>query len=54
MCNPTLFTHVPQDAKRIMPDMDLPQMLRTNPEIIMSLVKGKNLIIYDQLSNPWS
>lgn len=42
------------DAKRIMPGMDLPHMLRSNPGMIMGLVKGKNLIPYDEFSNPWS
>jgi hypothetical protein len=37
-----------------MPGSSLPQLLRTNPDIIMSLCKGKNLIPYDQVSNPWS
>lgn len=29
-------------------------MLRNNPDVILSLVKGKNLIPYDQISNPWA
>lgn len=43
-----------QDAKRIMPGMDITQMLRSNPDMILSLQKGKNLIPYDQIDNPWS
>jgi len=42
------------DAKRIMPNMDVQQMLRTSPDMILSLQKGKNLIPYDQIANPWS
>ncbi|WIA10616.1 hypothetical protein OEZ85_010798 [Tetradesmus obliquus] len=43
-----------EDAKRIMPGMDITQMLRSNPDMILSLQKGKNLIPYDQIDNPWS
>ncbi|KXZ47268.1 hypothetical protein GPECTOR_36g120 [Gonium pectorale] len=43
-----------EDARRIMPGMDVTAMLRSNPDVILSLVKGKNLIPYDQISNPWS
>lgn len=43
-----------QDAKRIMPNMDVPKVLRTNPDMVLSLQKGKNLIPYDQIPNPWS
>ncbi|GIL52045.1 hypothetical protein Vafri_8009 [Volvox africanus] len=43
-----------EDAQRIMPGMDVPAMLRSNPDMILSLVKGKNLIPYDQISNPWA
>ncbi|GIL83712.1 hypothetical protein Vretimale_10507 [Volvox reticuliferus] len=43
-----------EDAQRIMPGMDVTAMLRSNPDMILSLVKGKNLIPYDQISNPWA
>lgn len=43
-----------QDAKRIMPGIDVAQMLRSNPDMVLSLQKGKNLIPYDQIENPWS
>jgi hypothetical protein len=43
-----------QDAARIMPGIDVTSMLRSNPDMILSLQKGKNLIPYDQLDNPWS
>lgn len=43
-----------QDAMRILPGSTLPELLRQNPELITSLVKGKSLIPYDQVSNPWS
>jgi hypothetical protein len=36
-----------QDAKRLMPKMDIAQTLRTNPELVLSFQKGKNLIPYD-------
>eukprot|EP00955_Chlamydomonas_euryale_P094224 364839-Chlamydomonas_euryale.AAC.3 len=42
------------DASRIMPGMDLPKTLRTNPSMIMGLMKGRSMIPYDQISNPWS
>ncbi len=28
-------------------------MLRANPDVILSLVKGKNMIPYDQIENPF-
>ncbi|GLC45449.1 hypothetical protein PLESTB_000617100 [Pleodorina starrii] len=43
-----------EDARRIMPGIDVTAMLRANPDMILSLVKGKNMIPYDQISNPWS
>ncbi|PNW77033.1 hypothetical protein CHLRE_10g419500v5 [Chlamydomonas reinhardtii] len=43
-----------EDAKRIMPGINVTSMLRNNPDVILSLVKGKNLIPYDQISNPWA
>jgi hypothetical protein len=43
-----------QDAERIMPGIDVANMLRSNPDMILSLQKGKNLIPYDQIDNPWS
>ncbi|EFJ50641.1 hypothetical protein VOLCADRAFT_120611 [Volvox carteri f. nagariensis] len=43
-----------EDARRILPGTDVTAMLRSNPDIILSLVKGKNLIPYDQISNPWT
>jgi hypothetical protein len=45
---------VVQDAQRIMPSSDITQLLRNDPDVIMSLVKGKGLIPYDQFDNPWS
>lgn len=36
-----------QDAKRLMPQMDIAQTLRTNPDLVLSFQKGKNLIPYD-------
>ncbi|KAG2492574.1 hypothetical protein HYH03_009235 [Edaphochlamys debaryana] len=43
-----------EDARRIMPGMDVNAMLRSNPDMILSLVKGKNMIPYDQIANPWA
>ncbi|KAG2446366.1 hypothetical protein HXX76_000952 [Chlamydomonas incerta] len=43
-----------EDARRIMPGINVTSMLRNNPDVILSLVKGKNLIPYDQISNPWA
>lgn len=43
-----------QDAARMLPGMDVVDMLRRQPDTILSLVKGKNLIPYDAISNPWS
>lgn len=42
-----------EDARRIMPGIDVTQMLRANPDVILSLVKGKNMIPYDQIENPF-
>lgn len=42
------------DARRLMPNVDVVKMLRNEPQMILSLIKGKNLIPYDELANPWS
>lgn len=36
-----------QDAKRLMPQMDVAHTLRTNPEMVLMNLKGKHLIPYD-------
>lgn len=41
-----------EDARRIMPGQDVVAMMGSNPDLILSLVKGKNLVPYDQLENP--
>jgi hypothetical protein len=41
-----------QDARRLMPGADVEALLRSNPDLVLSLIKGKNLIPYDQLDNP--
>ncbi|KAI8469812.1 MAG: hypothetical protein J3K34DRAFT_422489 [Monoraphidium minutum] len=43
-----------EDAKRLMPGLDVPAMLRANPDMVLSLMKGKHLITYDQLKNPFT
>lgn len=47
------FLMAVEDFKRIMPDRDLALQLRTEPSLILQLMKGKNLIPYDQVSNPF-
>lgn len=42
-----------QDAKRMMPNLDVAQTLRTNPDMILMLVKGKSLIPYDPAPPRW-
>lgn len=37
-----------------MPGTDVAQMLRSNPDMILSLMSGKSMIPYDQVANPWS
>ncbi|MEW5301569.1 MAG: hypothetical protein WDW36_004422 [Sanguina aurantia] len=41
-----------EDARRMMPGQDVVAMMGSNPGLILSLVKGKNLVPYDQLENP--
>lgn len=43
-----------EDARRIMPGVDVAAMLRSNPDTILSLFKGKNLIPYDEFKNPFT
>jgi hypothetical protein len=38
-----------QDSKTLLPGMDPVQMLRTNPDMVLSLVKGKHMVPYDQV-----
>ena len=47
------FIRAVEDFKRIMPDRDLALQLRSEPDLILQLMKGKNLIPYDQVSNPF-
>lgn len=42
-----------QDSKRLMPGQDPVELLRRTPEVVLSLVKGKHMVPYDQLTNPW-
>jgi hypothetical protein len=44
----SLCMHV-QDSKTLLPGMDPVQMLRTNPDMVLSLVKGKHMVPYDQV-----
>ena len=48
------FERALEDAARIMPNIDVAKMLRSNPDMVLSLQKGKNLIVYDQIENPWT
>jgi len=48
------FEMAVEDARRIMPNRDIAQLLRNDPDMIMSLMKGKNLIVYDHFENPFS
>jgi len=43
---PTLSPY-PQDTKRLMPTLDVAAMLRSNPDMVLSMMKGKHLIVYD-------
>ncbi|GAX73212.1 hypothetical protein CEUSTIGMA_g665.t1 [Chlamydomonas eustigma] len=48
------FETAMQDAQRLMPTMDATELLRRDPDVILSLLKGKHMIPYDQVPNPWS
>jgi hypothetical protein len=48
------FERALEDARRIMPGVDVAQMLRQNPDMVLSLQKGNNLIEYDQIKNPFT
>lgn len=37
-----------------MPNLDVAAMLRANPDMVLSLMKGKHLITYDQIANPFT
>lgn len=37
-----------------MPNLDVAAMLRANPDMVLSLMKGKHLIMYDQIANPFT
>lgn len=43
-----------EDARRIMPQIDVQSMLRQKPDMVLSLMKGKSLITYDQIPNPFT
>ncbi|GBF93928.1 hypothetical protein Rsub_06177 [Raphidocelis subcapitata] len=48
------FERALEDAARLMPGQDIASMLRANPGMVLSLMKGKHLITYDQIDNPFS
>jgi hypothetical protein len=39
-----------QDAKRMLPQVDVAKALRSSPDLVLSFQKGKHLIPYDE---PW-
>lgn len=41
------FERALEDARRMLPNMDVNSVLRSDPDMILSLQKGKNLIPYD-------
>ena len=41
------FEQAVSEAKRLMPGKDVVQLLRNNPDFILSLQRGSNLIPYD-------
>jgi hypothetical protein len=45
-----LLPYCLQDAKRMMPQIDVAKALRNSPELVLSFQKGKHLIPYDE---PW-
>lgn len=44
------FAEAIEDAKRMMPHIDVAKALRNSPELVLSFQKGKHLIPYDE---PW-
>lgn len=48
------FERALDDARRLMPGADVAAMLRADPGLVMSLMKGKHLITYDQIDNPFT
>lgn len=43
-----------EDAKRLMPSLNIENLLRTDPDFILSLQKGTDMIPYDAVpDNPW-
>jgi hypothetical protein len=41
------FERAVEDAKRLMPGMDVEDCLRRTPETVLQLMKGRSLIPYD-------
>lgn len=44
------FAEAIEDAKRMMPQIDIAKALRNSPDLVLSFQKGKHLIPYDE---PW-
>ncbi|GFH17858.1 uncharacterized protein HaLaN_14572 [Haematococcus lacustris] len=42
-----------EDCRLLLPGVDPVVLLRVEPERVVSLVKGRALLPYDQLPNPW-
>ena len=43
------FEQAVNEAKHIMPDMNISHMMRMNPSMIFSFQRGSNLIPYDEV-----
>lgn len=41
------FKQAVQDARRLMPNADIDNMLETDPDFVLSLQKGSDMIPYD-------
>jgi len=47
------FKRALEDCKLLL-NKDPSEVLRANPQLVLNLVKGKNMVPYDQLTNPWA
>ena len=49
------FKQAVEDARHLMPSADVENMLLTDPDFVLSLQKGTDMIPYDAVpENPWS
>lgn len=54
LCSLPSLPCVLQDLKVMLPKADPVQLIRQSPDLVLRTMKGKHLVPYDQLQNPFT